>query len=240
MMIDVRTNAAATIRAPTLVVHLDRDHMGHGREEWPRPCASGSLDRTIHRTVGLRDTFPATWADGGYDHAAADPRFPRRGLGRTRLGGLSSQEICVLGTGALYRLRGVDGERPLELGDRGWRELLLTASFADPPGVRAVPGRHRARHGRGRVLRALRRSGTRDPLRDGDPRVGRRELGLDVRAGLHTGECELLDNKVAGIAVSIGAALQPRRRRARCSSRRLSRTLSPAPGSDSKIAAPPS
>jgi class 3 adenylate cyclase len=30
-------------------------------------------------------------------------------------------------------------------------------------------------------------------------------LGLDVRAGLHTGECELLGDKVAGIAVSIGA-----------------------------------
>jgi class 3 adenylate cyclase len=26
-----------------------------------------------------------------------------------------------------------------------------------------------------------------------------------VRAGLHTGECELLDGKVAGIGVSIGA-----------------------------------
>ncbi len=26
------------------------------------------------------------------------------------------------------------------------------------------------------------------------------ELGLDVRAGLHTGECELVDGKVAGIA----------------------------------------
>jgi class 3 adenylate cyclase/pimeloyl-ACP methyl ester carboxylesterase len=31
------------------------------------------------------------------------------------------------------------------------------------------------------------------------------ELDLDLRAGLHTGECELLDGKVAGIAVSIGA-----------------------------------
>ena len=31
------------------------------------------------------------------------------------------------------------------------------------------------------------------------------ELGLDLRAGVHTGECELLDDKVAGIAVSIGA-----------------------------------
>ena len=28
---------------------------------------------------------------------------------------------------------------------------------------------------------------------------------LEIRAGLHTGECELLDGKVSGIAVSIGA-----------------------------------
>jgi pimeloyl-ACP methyl ester carboxylesterase len=32
-----------------------------------------------------------------------------------------------------------------------------------------------------------------------------RPLGLEVRAGLHTGECELADGKVAGIAVSLGA-----------------------------------
>ena len=32
-----------------------------------------------------------------------------------------------------------------------------------------------------------------------------RELGLEVRAGLHTGECELMDGKVGGIAVHIGA-----------------------------------
>jgi class 3 adenylate cyclase/pimeloyl-ACP methyl ester carboxylesterase len=35
--------------------------------------------------------------------------------------------------------------------------------------------------------------------------VGVRELGLDVRAGVHTGECELHEQKVAGIAVSVGA-----------------------------------
>jgi class 3 adenylate cyclase len=32
-----------------------------------------------------------------------------------------------------------------------------------------------------------------------------RELGLEVRAGLHTGECEVMDGKVGGIAVHIGA-----------------------------------
>ena len=37
-----------------------------------------------------------------------------------------------------------------------------------------------------------------------------RELGLEVRAGLHTGECELLDGKVGGIAVHIGARVAGR------------------------------
>jgi class 3 adenylate cyclase/pimeloyl-ACP methyl ester carboxylesterase len=32
-----------------------------------------------------------------------------------------------------------------------------------------------------------------------------RELGIEIRAGLHAGECEVLDDKVAGIAVAIGA-----------------------------------
>jgi class 3 adenylate cyclase len=32
-----------------------------------------------------------------------------------------------------------------------------------------------------------------------------RDLGLEVRAGLHTGECEVVDGKLAGLAVNIGA-----------------------------------
>ena len=32
-----------------------------------------------------------------------------------------------------------------------------------------------------------------------------RELGLEVRLGLHTGECEVFDGMVTGIAVAIGA-----------------------------------
>jgi class 3 adenylate cyclase len=39
-------------------------------------------------------------------------------------------------------------------------------------------------------------------------RDGARELGLDVRAGLHTGELELLeDDDVGGLAVHIGACI---------------------------------
>ena len=32
-----------------------------------------------------------------------------------------------------------------------------------------------------------------------------RELGLEVRAGLHTGECEVVGDKLAGLAVNVGA-----------------------------------
>ena len=32
-----------------------------------------------------------------------------------------------------------------------------------------------------------------------------RPLGLEIRAGLHTGEAEIIDDKIGGLAVSIGA-----------------------------------
>jgi class 3 adenylate cyclase len=32
-----------------------------------------------------------------------------------------------------------------------------------------------------------------------------RELGIEIRAGIHTGECEVIDGKVGGLAVAIGA-----------------------------------
>ena len=34
---------------------------------------------------------------------------------------------------------------------------------------------------------------------------GVRELGIEIRAGLHTGECRTIDGKIGGLAVSIGA-----------------------------------
>jgi class 3 adenylate cyclase len=90
-----------------------------------------------------------------------------------------------------------------ELGDRGWRELLELHHAA----IRRELARFR-----GSEI---------DTADDGffarfdGPAGGIRcaaaitkslqELGIQVRAGLHTGDCELVDNKVAGIAVSIGA-----------------------------------
>ena len=37
--------------------------------------------------------------------------------------------------------------------------------------------------------------------------AGVRSLGIEVRAGLHTGECDITDGKVAGITVAIGARI---------------------------------
>jgi class 3 adenylate cyclase len=34
-----------------------------------------------------------------------------------------------------------------------------------------------------------------------------RELGIDVRVGMHTGECELIDGDVVGMAVHIAARM---------------------------------
>ena len=89
-----------------------------------------------------------------------------------------------------------------ELGDRAWR-ALLEKHHAE---VRRQLARFRGKEidtadgffatfdGPARAIHCA--CAVRDALA---------ELGLDVRAGLHAGECELLDEKVGGIAVHIGA-----------------------------------
>jgi class 3 adenylate cyclase len=90
-----------------------------------------------------------------------------------------------------------------ELGDRSWRELLeqhharVREQFARFRGTEidtAGDGFFARFDGPARGIRcatAIARS--------------LKEIDLDVRAGLHTGECEVVDDKVAGIAVAIGA-----------------------------------
>ncbi len=71
----------------------------------------------------------------------------------------------------------------------------------------AFRGREVDTAGDGFFARSTARS--RGPVRGGD-RDRVRELGIDIRAGLHTGECELADGKIAGIAVNIGARVAVR------------------------------
>jgi class 3 adenylate cyclase len=89
------------------------------------------------------------------------------------------------------------------LGDAGWRELieshheLVRRELARARGHEvdtAGDGFFAAFDGPARAVRCAK------SIVDGV-----RELGIDVRSGLHTGECELVDGKVTGIAVHTGA-----------------------------------
>jgi pimeloyl-ACP methyl ester carboxylesterase len=93
--------------------------------------------------------------------------------------------------------------KALELGDRAWRELLERhhaivrrelSRFRGREIDTAGDGFFAAFDGPARAIRCARAVVE-----------GVRELGIDVRAGLHTGECEIADGKVMGIAVHTGA-----------------------------------
>ena len=79
-----------------------------------------------------------------------------------------------------------------------------TVTTAAADGARPPPRAGGQHHGR-RLLRRVRRARPSDPLgrwRCHGPPV---RLGLDVRVGIHTGECEVRGDDLAGIAVHIGA-----------------------------------
>jgi class 3 adenylate cyclase len=94
-------------------------------------------------------------------------------------------------------------ERAAELGDRRWRDLLFSHHAIVRRELERFRGREVKTVGDGFLAtfdgpaRAVRCACA---IRDG---VG--ELGLSIRAGLHTGECELIGDDVGGIAVHIGA-----------------------------------
>jgi class 3 adenylate cyclase len=94
-------------------------------------------------------------------------------------------------------------ERQSALGDRAWKELIKRhhaivrdalqrwhGTEADSAG----DGFYATFDGPARAIRCA---------LDVTQRI--RELGIEVRAGVHTGECEIVDGKCTGIAVSIGA-----------------------------------
>jgi len=92
-----------------------------------------------------------------------------------------------------------------ELGDRAWRQLLQKHHDRVRAELRRFRGKEMDTAGDGFFAtfdgpaRAIRCAWTIHEALD--------DLDLDVRAGLHTGECELVDGKVGGIAVHIGARI---------------------------------
>ena len=90
-----------------------------------------------------------------------------------------------------------------ELGDRGWRELLTRHHGVIRRELARFRGRELDTAGDGFFASF---DGPARAIRCASAIVASvRELGIDIRAGLHTGECEVIDGKVGGIAVHIGA-----------------------------------
>jgi class 3 adenylate cyclase/pimeloyl-ACP methyl ester carboxylesterase len=93
--------------------------------------------------------------------------------------------------------------RAVELGDRGWRELLERHNDVVRQELERFRGVEVDTAGDGFFVSfdgPARAIGCARAVVD---RV--RELGLEVRAGIHTGECERVGEKLAGLAVNIGA-----------------------------------
>lgn len=95
--------------------------------------------------------------------------------------------------------------RAAELGDRRWRDLLDAHHAVVREELARFRGREIDTAGDG-FLAAF--DGPARAVRSACAIAGSvKRLGLDVRAGLHTGECEVMGPKLGGIAVHIGARI---------------------------------
>jgi class 3 adenylate cyclase len=190
--IDVRS-ALSTINAPTLVLHRSGDNAV------PVECGRYLADEI----PGARFLeLPGDWhlngsEDGEDDALDAIEKFL---TGRRHEDPVEVDR--VLKTVVFTDIVG-STERAAALGDRQWRQLL----DAHDSTIRHELGRYRGEEvsttgdgflaafdGPGRAINCAQTIAIRS-----------RDLGLEIRAGVHTGECELRGDDLAGIAVHIGA-----------------------------------
>jgi class 3 adenylate cyclase len=181
--IDVR-DVLPSIRVPTLVLHTD---LARGEAVYIAERIPNS------RRVEIRGPDSLFWlADGLADEISA---FAVSAWGEP-------EPETVLATVLFTDVVGSTA-KAAELGDRAWAQLVERHHVL----VRAQLDRFRGREldtaGDGFFavfdgpIRAIRcATAIEDSVRD---------LGLELRAGLHTGECEMVGEKLAGIAVSVGA-----------------------------------
>jgi len=96
-------------------------------------------------------------------------------------------------------------ERATELGDRGWRDLLAQHNALVRRELARFRGEERDTAGDGFFVTF---DGPARAIRAAQAIVAAvRPLNLRLRAGVHIGECELHEGKLAGIALSIGARI---------------------------------
>jgi len=187
-LIDVR-HVLPTVQVPTLVLHRTGDRDSHVEEgRYVADHVPGA------RFVELSGDDHVPWIDA--DQVVDEVEEFVTGVRP------SPEPDRVLAT-VLFTDLVESTKRAAELGDRRWRELLEAHHAA----VRQELARFRGREidtagdgflatfdGPARAIRAA--CAIRDTIRT---------LGLELRAGLHTGECELMNGKVGGIAVHTGA-----------------------------------
>ncbi len=186
--IDVR-DVVPTVNVPTLVIHAADDrvcHVENGRY----------LARHIPgaRYVELPGSDHVPWFDP--EPTVAEIREFLTGTRETA----SPDRVLVT---ILFTDLVTSSEMAASLGDRRWRDLLEQHHTAIRRELTRFDGREVDTAGDGffatfdgpaRAIRCARAI-----------MAGVADLGLGLRAGLHTGEVEVLGDKVAGIAVNIGA-----------------------------------
>jgi pimeloyl-ACP methyl ester carboxylesterase len=188
MEIDVR-HVLPVVRVPTLVLHRSGDRVT--RVEQGRYLAEHIEGAKLVELPG-EDHIPAV----GNREAIIDE------VEEFLTGIRASESDRVLATVLFTDIVG-STERALELGDRRWREVLEQyygiarrelARFRGREIDTAGDGLFAAFDGPARAIRCACRI-----------REEVRPLGLEVRSGLHAGECEVVGQKIGGIAVHIGA-----------------------------------
>ena len=94
-------------------------------------------------------------------------------------------------------------KRQAELGDRGWKSLVERHNATVRELIERYRGEEQDTAGEGFYVRF---DGPARAIRCAEDVVDAvRPLGIEVRAGVHTGECEVVDGKCSGLSVSIGA-----------------------------------
>ena len=191
--VDVR-HVLPLVQTPTLVLHRHGDrvvNVGAGR--WLAEHITGA------RFVELPGIDHAGWAGDADSVTGEIEEF----LTGTRA--LAAEELeRILATVMFTDLVG-STERVAALGDRRWRQLLESHYAVIRRQVERFRGREIKTIGDG-FLACF--DGPARAIRCAQSSVaGVRELGLEMRSGVHTGECEVLGDDVSGIAVHIGARI---------------------------------
>jgi class 3 adenylate cyclase len=193
VQIDIR-GVLPAIKVPTLVLHNTRDRwveVERGRDLARRIPGARFVELPIDGHITPAADMPPVLAEiksflEGVWGAEGGQQDPERMLATVMF-------TDIVGSTA----------RAAELGDARWRELLERHHLLIRRQLALARGREVDTAGDGFLATF-----------DGPARAIRcacaitdavKELGLEVRAGLHTGECEVLDGNIAGIAVHTGA-----------------------------------